>query len=470
MAHTHWWIPGLVMFTGLPSCDGGGGNPARRTMLDDGGAGAPAAAADAAGTAGAPAGSSGAPGTDQQPCGPTDPALADQEPDALFDYPRVPTFDLYLPDADWEALQANATDEEYTAAEACFEGRGIGTVGLRFKGSYGTLYECFDEQGNMICPRLSMKLKFDKYVEERRFFGLKRLALNANRYDDTRMKERLAYDLYRSMGIVAPRAAWAVVRVNGKSYGLYGMVEVVDGRFADHRFPEYPDANLYKEAWPGDTGAALVAALRTNEEVADVSGFEAFSEAMNAAPAEELLATLGKYTDLDYWARYMAVDEAVLSYDGITYFWADGSSTHNHNYYFYEDSVEHFTLIPWDVESTFWINPDHQAPHWTVLPEDCNETYEYWGGRATAPACNVVFRALNMDHTGWRAAARQLLDGPFALDTMLDKIDQYVAFIGDEARAEATPTMYGTFDDSVEYLKSMIPELRDRLEELIREP
>ncbi|MBN1605848.1 MAG: hypothetical protein JW940_04405 [Polyangiaceae bacterium] len=127
-------------------------------------------------------------------------------------------------------------------------------------------------------------------------------------------------------------------------------------------------------------------------------------------------------------------------------------------------------MIPWNVECTFWIDPDHKAPHWTVLPDDCSATYEYWGGLATAPACNIVFRALNMDHSGWRAAARGLLDGPLALDAMLAKIDQYVAFIGDEARAEATPTMYGAFDDSVEYLKGTIPELRDRLEELIREP
>jgi hypothetical protein len=293
------------------------------------------------------------------------------------------------------------------------------------------------------------------------------LTFNANRYDDSRMKERLAYDLYRSMGIAAPRASWAVVRVNGESLGLYGMVEPVDGRFTADRWPDNPDADLYKEAWPGDTGSALTSALKTNEETADVSGFTAFSDAMTAADDTDLLSTLGEFTDLDYWARYMAVDEAVLSYDGITYFWTDGVTTHNHNYYFYEDSPKHFTLIPWDVESTFWINPDHAAPHWTVLPEDCSATYEYWGGLATAPACNIVFRALNTDRSAWRAASRELLDGPFALDTMLETIDNFTDFIGDEARKEATPTMYGSFDNAVAGLKDVIPQLRDRLESMI---
>jgi spore coat protein H len=398
-----------------------------------------------------------------------DPTLAGADAQALFDYDHVPSFDLYLPEAEWEALQKNARDEQYTEAEACFEGHGIGTVGLRFKGSYGTLYGCFDSQDNMTCKRLSMKLKFDKYVEDQRFFGLKRLIFNANRYDDSRMKERLAYDLYRSMGIVAPRASWAVVRVNGKSYGLYGMVEPVDGRFTANRWPDNPDANLYKEAWPGDTGSALVSALRTNEEEAEVSGYTAFSDAMAEADEDDLSSTLGKYTDLDYWARCMAVDDAILSYDGITYFFTDGVHTHNHNYFFYEDSPEHFTLIPWDVETTFWINEDHKTPHWTVLPEDCGTTYEYWGGRATAPACNMVFRALNTDRSAWRAAIRELLDGPFALDTMLETIDRHAEFIGDEARSDATPTEYGTFDGSVSGIKSVIPDLRAHLEELIAE-
>ncbi len=52
------------------------------------------------------------------------------------------------------------------------------------------------------------------------------------------------------MGTIAPRAAWANIVVNGESYGLYGMVEEVDGRFADNRWPGNGSGNLYKEAWP----------------------------------------------------------------------------------------------------------------------------------------------------------------------------------------------------------------------------
>ena len=174
--------------------------------------------------------------------------------------------------------------------------------------------------------------------------------------------------------------------------------------------------------------------------------------------------------DLDYLARFMAVEDAVVSYDGVTYFWTDLTNTNNHNYFIYEESPTRFTLIPWDTESTFWIDPDHAAPHWTVLPTDCSLTYPYWGGLAYAPGCDGVFRALDTDLSRWRAAARAVLDGPFALDTMVATINRYAQVIGDTARADPTPTKYGTFDQAVLGLRSSIPEMRARLETLIATP
>jgi hypothetical protein len=405
------------------------------------------------------------------PCGTSDPTLQNGNAAELFAATRVPAFDLYLPKADWEDLKAHARDEVFVPAQACYDGRSVGSIGLRFKGSYGSLYECFDGQGNMICPRLSMKVKFDKVEPDQRFFGLKRLAFNAYLYDDSRMKEKLAYDLFRAMGMVTPRSAWAVLRVNGESLGLFGMVEVVDGRFTADRWPDSPDANLYKELWPTHASdQQIVAALETNEDAADIGGYHAFAQAMTSADDATLLGTLGSYMDLDYLARFMAVEDAVISYDGTSYFWTDRVNTNNHNYFVYEQAPARFTLIPWDVESTFWIDPNHAAPHWTVIPSDCSLTYEYWGGLAYAPGCDRVFRALNGDLDRWRAAARTLLDGPFALDAMVASIDRYAGVIGAAAHADPTPAKYSTFDQAVAGLRSSIPSMRARLEKLIAPP
>lgn len=392
------------------------------------------------------------------------------DPGKIFKTETIPTIDLYLPPNEWDALQKNAKDEKYTQVEACYNGYRIGNIGMRFKGSFGTLYGCFDKKGNLTCPRLSMKLNFTKYDKSIEFFGLKRLNLNSNRFDDSRIREKLAYDLYRSMGIAAPRAYWTVVRVNDKSYGLYGMVEQVDKAFIKHRWTETTNRNLYKEVWLNDTNkSAVIKGLRTNRKKVSIDNFiKLATQIKNTRSDKDTVALLKHHTDLTYWAKYLAVDEAILSYDGITYFYTDnGRIGENHNYYIYESTPDFYTLIPWDVESSFWINPDHKPPHWTQKPDDCKTTYPYWEGLAIAPGCDPILKALASQKEPWLQAMQELLDGPFSEAAMKKQIDHHVALIGKYARAAETPTEFVTFDEAVGYIRLLIPQLRERMKALI---
>jgi spore coat protein H len=406
-------------------------------------------------------------------CGPIDATLTDADADDLFGASSVPTFDLYLPATDWQSLQEHATDEEYVEAEACYEGRSLGPIGLRFKGSYGSLYSCFDDQGVNHCRKLGIKLKFSKYYPEQRFFGLKRLNLQGYRYDATYVKERLAYDLYRSAGIVAPRAAWALVRVNDEPQGLFGMVEEIDGRFTADRWPENPDQNLYKEAWPVQTDATWVASrLKTNEEQGDVAAFVAFSQAMLDADDDSLRDTLGEYTDLDYFARYMAVDDAIANFDGVTAYYASDDLVWagNHNFYFYEEAPDHFTIVPWDLESTLLPNAGFgDVPHWTEVPEDCQRVYSTWSGATTAiaPGCDRVFRALAADLGAYRAAGQELLDGSFSEAAVAAAIDEHADFVRAHAVADPNGPGAEAFEREVKNLKDKLPLLRDRFQRLL---
>jgi len=409
----------------------------------------------------------------ENPCGQGDVTLSDRNASELFGSATIPAFDLYLPAADWEALKVHARDEQYVPAQACFEGKAIGLVGLRFKGSYGSLYDCFNAAGENTCRKLGMKIKFDEYVDEQSFFGLKRLNFQGYHHDDSYLKERLSYDVYRAMDIVTPRAAWAVLRVNGEPQGLFGMVEEIDGRFTKERWPANGDANLFKERWPGKNDDTwLLAWLETNKKAGDISGFKAFSAAILAASDGDLRATLGSYVDLDYFARYMAVDDAIANFDGVTTYYTSGAPDEagNHNFFFYEESASRYTIIPWDLESTMSLTSNFgNVPSWLSTPTDCTTTYLAWGGplHVIAPGCDRVFRALSTDLTSYLAAAKRLLDGPFSEATMLATIDTLAAFI----RAEATTDPHGPgaaeFEDAVLTQRKEIPNLRRRLEQLV---
>lgn len=464
----------IYLFTScaLAACDGGRSASANEPNAGSGGA------SEDGNPHGPLAGNPGAAGTssdgiDESFCGAIDPRLALADSAELFEHPTVPAFDLYLPPERWTELQANAVDEQYVEALACFEGRAIGKVGLRFKGAYGSLRNCFDSAGNNSCRKLPLKLKFSEYDEDLRFFGMKRLNLHSSRYDATYLREKLSYDLYRSMDVVSPRAAWALVRVNDEPLGLFGMVEQIDGRFTDDRWPDNGDANLYKEAWPSHPGATYASErLTTNDEQPKVGAFVDFAAAIDAAresDASVVRETLSEYVDLDYWARYMAVDDAIAAKDGITAYYTDGAGAWagNHNFYLYEEASNLFTLIPWDVESTFSRNSGFGAvPRWTETPEDCSLSYPVWGGSGLvlAPGCDPVFRALAADLTTYQQAGQTLLEGPFEEATMLETIEQYAAFIREHAAEDPNGPGLDTFEREVDYLKDEIGGLRRQFE------
>ncbi len=413
-------------------------------------------------------------------CAPRNPELAEADADDLFGASSIPVFDVYLPPATWADLQIDARDEEYVRAEACYEGQSLGEIGLRFKGSYGSLYGCFDSDDNMICRKLSMKMKFSEYDPEGRFFGMKRLNFQAYKEDDTYMKERLSYDLFRAMDIATPRAAWAELRVNGEPRGLFGMVEQVDGRFTADRFPEAPDNNLYKELWPVlwpefDPETWILSQLKTNEEEGDISSFLGFVEALSEAEETALRETLGEYMDLDALARYMAADDAINNVDGVTAYYtsADLDFGGNHNYYLYEDAPAHFTLIPWDEDNTLAMRLGFGAvPRWTAEVADCDASYPAWGGiySVMAPGCDPLFTAIRQDLAVYRESARSLLEGPFAEAAMGAAIDGHEAFLRDAVAADPHGPGLEAFDLALARLRADLPLLRERLERLADGP
>src|SRR5690606_36614630 len=116
---------------------------------------------------------------------------------------------------------------------------------------------------------------------------------------------------------------------------------------------------------------------------------------------DELRATLARFMDLEQLARYMAVDDAILNVDGVTAFYTDDRGwLANHNFFLYETAGGQFTLIPWDLDSTFDTLAYYgRVPRWTETATDCEQSHSVWVGesRVRAPGCDPLFRALAAD-------------------------------------------------------------------------
>ena len=394
--------------------------------------------------------------------------------DEVFDGTRVRRFELTVAAADWEWLQAHARDEQYVPADLRYGEATLGRIGLRYKGAVGSLALCFDQQGNRTCPKLSMKLDFDQYVEGQRFAGLEHLNFHAMSRDPSHMKERLGYDLFRAAGVPAPRATHARLVVNGEDLGLFALVEAVDGEFVEDHFGAVDggEGNLYKEVWPVHAEAApYVAALETNAATPRVERMVRFAGALAGADASTFGGVIDAWTDRPTLVSYLAVDRLIDHWDGFVGWYCNpsGTSCGNHNYYWYEETGrDRVWLLPWDLDNTMMvpspIRDGYGMPDWSASPSDCALRPIFLGFYGRPPACDR-FTALAYQVLGdaYRARTTALLAGPAAPGVQEAQIDALEALLAPEVAADPYGPGVERWRQAVADLRADLPVLRDRV-------
>ncbi|HWO09979.1 MAG TPA: CotH kinase family protein [Polyangiaceae bacterium] len=376
------------------------------------------------------------------------PAAPPAPGDVLF---AAQTLDIYLTlePAALNELEEHGNLEQFVPAAARVERAGeaplvFEQLGVRHKGA-DSLHRCWDENGGVRshvgeCQKLSLKLDFDRYDGAARLDGLKQLNLHASVSDLSRLRELVAYQTFREAGVVASRALPAQVFVNGERRGLFIAVEEVDGRFTRVHFPIGPDGNLYKEAWPNvaSSDEELALGLRTNEAGGDVSGLRAFAEAVARAASGDFDAELEPFVELEALLRYVAVDRALINWDGIMAFYSPRAP---HNFYWYHDDgpSPRFHLIPWDLDGTFWpfdpyMRPEQwvtaaPVPDFNARPLNC-EPRPIWQPegpeRITPPRCDALLDGLATQH--WARFAelgQELLDGPLSAARLVERVESW---------------------------------------------
>ncbi len=205
-----------------------------------------------------------------------------------------------------------------------------------------------------------MKIKINWRGREERFYGLNKLQLHSMNLDPSQMRERLAYWLFREMGVPAPRSVNARLFINGTFSGLYALTEEVDSRFTKYNFTD-GDGNLYKEIWPVNIyGQAFpeqeyIKKLETNEENnPSAELIRAFGNDIAASTSSNIKDIVAKWIEVDKIMSFIAVDRTIRVDDGPFHWYCSGQWCGNHNYFWYEDpKAKKLHLIPWDMDNAF---------------------------------------------------------------------------------------------------------------------
>ena len=400
-------------------------------------------------------------------------ALPRTTSDVIFDESVVHTYEINVLDEDWEWLNDNPLLEEYVPATLTFNGRAFEDVAVRYKGFYGNLRFCFDQQGNQTCEKLSFKLKFSEYEPSRRFFGLQRLNFHSMNGDLTKMHDALGYGLFREAGVPAPRTAYARLIVNGELLGLFSVVEQVDAEFVWHAFPDAGRGTLYKEVWPERLDEAEFAEAVVVGDGDEVEAMVRFTEALLGTDDEAFLAVLEDWVDPDAFWNYLALDRLMDNWDGIVAWYCPGTCF-NHNFFWYEEAfTDQVWLIPWDLDHIFEfpspIRTYFSMPDWDA-EQSCRTVRVFLGIPGRPPSCDPVIHKLAT--AGWDdyvEASRRMLDGPFRVENLHERIDELGDLISEAVAEDPNGPALREWELAVSEMKREIVLMRGKIVEQIEQ-
>jgi spore coat protein CotH len=311
----------------------------------------------------------------------------------LYDPSLLPRFDIALPEASITTLNLvedsdDPRQNEYVHASLTHAGETVADIGLRLKGEGS--FRKLDEKS-------AFKLKFDEYVPDRTFFGLKRLTLNNMVEDPSFLAERLAFELFRRAGLPAPRCNSALVYVNDEFYGVYANVEALDKTFLKRFFADN-DGNLYEEGQVDFIpGAETSFDLETNEAANDRSDLVALIAALDSSTPATLLQDLDASLDTAKFLKFTAAEAAVNQWDMYAY-----TVFYPNNFRIYSDPVSgKFVFLPWGMDLSMKPFRDSEKPHIRLF--ELARQGDHPGGQVSAgvmfqrclegPACVTAYRA-----------------------------------------------------------------------------
>jgi hypothetical protein len=263
------------------------------------------------------------------------PAAHADEAAALFDPASVVEIDLNLPAASLDALASDP--DEYVDATFSLTGPhgsyGPLAIGARLKGSFSF---------RPLSGKAAFKLKLGHSVKGQRLLGLKTLTLNNMVQDPSMVREVLAYEVFRAVGIPAPRTGYAYLRVNGQDYGVYLNVETPDDVFLPAWFTS--TGHLYEgEKVDVEPGAAEHFEVDEGDE-SDRADLEALIAAVNG-PAVGWTERVAPLADLDEMTRMWAVEKYIGHWDGYV--------GNLNNFYLHSDTAGRFSMLPWGTDQAW---------------------------------------------------------------------------------------------------------------------
>lgn len=335
----------------------------------------------------------------------------------FLEYPEE--FGLPVLHLEVEENEMNGTS--FVPAKVTYGGH-LYEVGAKYRGKSSRKY-----------PKKSMTLKFskdDRFADpSRNFVGRKKIALITTFDDNSYVRARLAFELWRRLDPrhVFVRTYHVVVYVNGSYHGLYLLADKVNDDLVK-RFGLSGDGNLYQATKQeanfslltrkGDPKQSLAVGYRKKEgapaegEPGAFDDLEALVRWVAEAPDEEFRLSLKKLVRIEDYEHWWFLVMFALA----------GDNDEKNTYHFHDPRSGPWRVFLWDFNWSF-------GQDWRTRRED--------PATPRLSTHNLLFKRL-LDDPDLRLKKRLKaeLRRTFALDEVLPLVDGYLAEVGASARRD----------------------------------
>jgi hypothetical protein len=205
-------------------------------------------------------------------------------------------------------------------------------VGVRLKGRTGSFRRLDDKP--------AFTISCDQFVPGQRFRGSSKLHLNNSVEDPSYLNEELGGELFRAVGVPAPRVSHALVELNGRRLGLYVLKEGFAEEFLAAYF-ERTDGALYDPGAGGD-----ITGLPRQDDAAAGGSLQRLASAAQDPDTTNRWRRLSGVLDLERFLSFMAM-EVLIGH-------RDGYCLAQNNYRIYHDPAsDKFVFLPAGMDQLF---------------------------------------------------------------------------------------------------------------------
>lgn len=288
----------------------------------------------------------------------------------LFDATVIRDFRVTLPPESFAAINAEAEppgcvpyERAYYTGSVEYDGHTELGVGVKVKGGCGSARD--------LTAKAALKISLDwddpavpGCPADRRIGGLDSFTLNNMVQDGSLTHERLAYELFRRMGVPVPRLATARLWVNDVFFGYYLNLETVNRRFLERNFGS-KEGMLYEGTYNCDLNLGNLAdddtrcitrefrpdtcdgAPMPGADPVDYTPLRDMITRVDALPAGGFYPAITTIVDWEHYLSMWAVEVMLSHWDGYSY-----NIVNNYRVY-HDPSTDLWTVIPSGLDQTF---------------------------------------------------------------------------------------------------------------------